>query len=153
MDTLGQGRSTMTPTLTGRMQTRTFLFLVIGVPITLPFCLLALVIPLSAPLPLVMLAIILLIGLGMDVVYDHIQQRRWDHDWPIHAQLWAGVAEGILSFLALFGLCGGFALLNPLFLPLFPFHYLAVWGSIFLVLQGPIQVLLPRWRFRGGEIW
>ncbi|MFT5583403.1 MAG: hypothetical protein ACI9VR_000981 [Cognaticolwellia sp.] len=143
----------MTPTLVGRWQTRTLLFFIIGVPITLPFCLLAVFLnPLSAPLPLVMLAIILLIGLGMDVVYDRIQQQRWDHDWPVHAQLWAGVAEGGLSFVALFGWCGGFALLNPLFLPLFPIHYLSVWGAIFLVLQGPIQVLLPRWRFRGGEI-
>ena len=143
----------MTPTLKGRWQTRTLLTVVIGVPVTLPFCILAfLTMPLSAPLPLVMLAVVWAVGMALDPVYQRMLQRRWDHDWPVYLQVRAGLAEGGISFLLLFGWCGGFALLNPGLLILFPIHYLLVWGLSLLMVQGPIRVLLPRWRYRGGQL-
>ncbi|MCB9743567.1 MAG: hypothetical protein H6740_13280 [Alphaproteobacteria bacterium] len=143
----------MTPTLSGRWQTRIALMTLLGVPLTLPFCLLALLtVPPSAPVPLFMLGVVLGVGLALDPLYDRSQRGRWDHDWPVHVQLLTGLLEGLLSFILLFGCCGGVALLNPGLLLLFPIHYLLVWGSIFLFLQGPIRVLFPRWRYRGGEI-
>ncbi len=143
----------MTPTLKGRWQTRTFLMVVVGIPITLPFCLIALLtMPLSAPLPLVMLAVVWAVGMTLDPLYQRALRRRWDHDWPVYLQVQAGALEGVLSFLLLFGWCGGLALVNPGFIVLFPIHYFLVWGVSLLVLQGPIRVLWPRWRYRGGQI-
>lgn len=143
----------MTPTLKGRWQTRSFLTVVVGVPLTLPFCMLAMMtMPLSAPLPLVMLAVVWMVGLILDPLYQRATKRRWDHDWPVHLQIWAGLLEFIISFLLLFGWCGGFALLNPGLIILFPLHYLLVWGVSLLMVQGPMRVLFPRWRYRGGQI-
>lgn len=144
----------MTPTLRGRRQTRLLLALFVGVPVTLPFSILALIsVPFSAPLPYLMLAVVVGIGLFLDGRYDREQQGRWDHDWPVHRQIRAGIIEFLLSTLVLFGPCGGVALLNPGFVVLFPIHYLLVWGLGFALVQGPLQVLLPQWRFRGGEVW
>lgn len=142
----------MTPTLRGRRQTRIVVTLLIGIPVTLPFCLIALLTsPLSAPLPYLMLGVVLAIGLWLDGWYHQIQQRRWDHDWPTYIQVAAGVFEFFLSYIACFGCCGGFALLNPGFLLIFPVHYLCIWLPSFLFLQGPVQLLSLRWRFYGGE--
>jgi hypothetical protein len=143
----------MTPTLRGRWQTRTFLMVVIGIPITLPFCVLALLtMPLSAPLPLAMLAVVWGVGMGLDPLYQRALRRRWDHDWPVHLQLWAGLLEFGISLFLLFGWCGGFALINPGLLIVFPLHYLLVWGFSFLMVQGPMRVLFPRWRYQGGQL-
>jgi hypothetical protein len=144
----------MTPTLRGRWQTRTFLMVVCGIPLTLPFCLLAFVAnPFSAPFPLFMLAVVWGVGMALDPIYQRRTRKRWDHDWPVHLQFLAGILEGGLSFAVLFAPCGGVALVNPAFLILFPIHYLLVWGVNLLMAQGPIRVLFPQWRYRGGEIW
>lgn len=125
----------------------------IGVPVTLPFCLLALVTgPLTAPAPLFVLGVVTAVGLFLDRTYDRIQQKRWDHDWPLHLQVVAGLAEGFASFFLAFGCCGLGALALPVRI-LYPLHYGLVWGLAFLFVQGPIQVLFPQWRFRGGELW
>ena len=136
----------MTPTLMGRVQTRTVLLTALGVPITLPFCVLAF--PL-VPIPLVMLAIVWLVGLTLDPVYHALQQRRWDHDWPVHLQIVAGLVELLVSLPVVVG-CG--LVSNPLTILLFPFNYLFVWLAMFLVAQGPMRVVFLRWRFRGGEL-
>ena len=142
----------MTPTLRGRWQTRVFLFGVIGLPVTFVIALLTLPLTLGLGfivLPLV-LVFLLFVGLVLDLVYDRIQQGRWDHDWPVHLQIWAGLGELILVgflLIPLWVLTAGVGLL------IYPFHYAAVWIPSFLVLQGPLQILLPRWRFEGGEIW
>ena len=134
----------MTPTLKGRLQTRMLLVGLIGLPITLPFCVLAFP---FVPMPLLALLVVWGVGSALDPLYDWLQRRRWDHDWPVWAQVLAGITEGLLAFVLLSPL----TLLNPLFLLLYPAHYVCVWGAMFLLLQGPIQVLLPRWRFQGGE--
>ncbi|MGK0348682.1 MAG: hypothetical protein ACI855_004774, partial [Myxococcota bacterium] len=35
---------------------------------------------------------------------------------------------------------------------LFPLHYGIIWLAGFLFVQGPIYVVFPRWRYRGGRI-
>ena len=120
----------MTPTLRGRRQTRLLLALFVGVPVTLPFSILALItVPFSAPLPYLMLAVVVGIGLFLDGRYDREQQGRWDHDWPVHRQIRAGIIEFLLSTLVLFGPCGGVALLNPGFVVLFPIGF-RVWEGL-----------------------
>ena len=141
----------MTPTLLGRWQTRALLLLVVGVPVSVPFLFVG-------PAPLFVLAYVLVQGLVLDVVWDRAQQGRWDHDWPVWQQIRWGFLEGMLAWLAIgVGTCAGVFVppLFPFFVVawvLFPFHYGAVWLAIFLVLQGPIRVFFPRWRFRGGRI-
>ena len=144
----------MTPTLRGRRQTRIMLMLWVGIPVTFPFCVAAAMTnPLSFFGPYVMLSVVLLVGLVLDGRYDKQQQERWDHDWPTHLQVRAGIREGLISYVLLFGPCGGIALLNPTFLVVFPVHYFVVWFLSFLIVQGPIRVLFVSWRYRGGELW
>jgi hypothetical protein len=35
---------------------------------------------------------------------------------------------------------------------LFPLHYGIIWLAGFLFVHGPIYVVFPRWRYRGGRI-
>ena len=135
----------MTPTLKGRVQTRLLLIGAIGVPITIPFALLAFP---FVPLPFLMLVIVLFVGLALDPVYHLIQQRRWDHDWPVWWQIVAGFVEFMFALPLLIG-CGS---LWPQTICLVPLHYGLVWLAMFAMIQGPIRVLVPGWRFRGGEI-
>jgi hypothetical protein len=136
----------------GRWQTRVFLIVFVGVPVSLPFCIIG-------PLPLIVLAYVLAIGLALDVVYDRKQRSRWDHDWPVHAQVKAGLIEFATLVFVLIGCCGCGALVAPPILAMaplaavvVPIHWFTVWSLSFLMLQGPMRVLFPRWRFRGGRI-
>ena len=143
-----RGRA-VTPTLFGRWQTRTFLTLVIGGVVSLPFTLVA------GPLPFVILAYALCIGLALDVYYDRQQQRRWDHDWPVHMQVRAAALEfGVLLLTLLPCCCTPLAPLvaNPVAVFVIPVHWFSVWFAGFLMLQGPMRVLFPLWRFRGGRL-
>ena len=146
----------MTPTLRGRRQTRLFLMGAIGVPVTLPFCVLGLLTapvagPIVAVAPLYVLAVVTVVGLVLDRTYDRMQQQRWDHDWPVHLQVVAGGVEGAIAFVVSFGCCGLGVLALPAMV-LFPVHYGLVWGLALLFVQGPIRVLFPQWRYRGGEL-
>jgi hypothetical protein len=143
----------VTPTLIGRWQTRILLLLVVGVPVSLPFVLVA------GPVPFLVLGYVLAIGLALDVVYDRKQRARWDHDWPVHLQVKAAFVEFFALIVVGLGCCGFAAFLAPPLLALgpvavvvVPVHWWSMWGISFLVLQGPIRVLLPRWRFRGGRV-
>ena len=133
----------MTPTLTGRWQTRLLLLLTIGLIITLGF-----VFWLMSIVPLILLAIVLFAGFGWDVLYQLIQNRRWDHDWPPNLQLLAGIVEG--GFLALLvygvGIVG-----QPPTLWQFGLHYGSVWIATFLASQSVMRLIYPRWRYHGGQ--
>ena len=139
----------MTPTLVGRWQTRVFLLMVVGLPVSIPFLA-------FGPLPLVVLGYALLIGLGLDVWYDRQQQERWDHDWPVHKQFKAGLTEFSLLLFTLLGCVGCSGLLlaaAPMLVIVVPIHWWSVWWLSFWMTQGPMRVLFPRWRFRGGRVW
>lgn len=143
---------TMTITLRGRWTSRLFLAATVGVLATLPFCLLTL-----SPLPLVVLGWVVAVGLVADVWYDRRQRFRWDHDWPVHAQIGAGLLEGALSALSLLSCCcaGGWVF-GPAAATLaivFPFHYATVWTAMFLTAQGPLRAMFPYARFHGGRIF
>jgi hypothetical protein len=145
----------VTPTLAGRIQTRAFLLLVLGVPI----CYLE-GLYLGDPRTAVrLLGYVLSLGVVWDALYTHLQTYRWDHDWPPWLQLVAGVAEGIALFALLTattlwqvaGLTGppGVARMPAV---AFVIHYSSVWIAMFGATQGPLRVLFPWWRFSGGRI-
>ncbi|TBR59867.1 hypothetical protein BLD44_014600 [Mastigocladus laminosus UU774] len=142
----------MTPTLLGRWQTRLLLLATVGIFVSIPFAL-GLV---ASPPGIVYFWIIIYVaifGIVWDIVYDQIQKKRWDRDWPALYQVLAGIWEFI------FILCGikvfGFL---PVLIPkerLSPFwifaHYSVVWLAVFIASQSLMRIIFPRWRFRGGE--
>ena len=135
----------MTPTLTGRWQSRLLLLGTVGLIISFLFALLF-----NSPLPIILLAVVIIFGIGWDVLYDKIQQQRWDHDWPPTFQLLAGIFEGLFVFILI--------MLASARLPGLPSpiqfwaHYATVWLVTFAASQSMMRLFFPRWRFNGG-VW
>ncbi|MCZ6544881.1 MAG: hypothetical protein O6913_04140 [Chloroflexi bacterium] len=137
----------MTPTLFGRWQTRTLLLATLGAIVTAIFA-----VAKSDETFFIVLAFVALFGLAWDAVYIAIQRLRWDRDWPTPFQVAAGVVEGVLVY----------ALIEAAGLPgidqgsvgigLFVAHYGLTWLSVFLFTQGPMRVVVPRWRYDGGRV-
>jgi hypothetical protein len=134
----------MTPTLFGRWQTRTLLFLTIGVLITLPFSIFYGFTP-----PLILL-LVLMCGYVWDVVYIALQSLRWDRDWPPVFQLAAGIWEGSFTFVLSFFLAKIFAVF-AVPLPIFIVQYGMIWLAIFFISQSVMRIIFPNWRYHGGQ--
>jgi hypothetical protein len=136
----------MTPTLAGRWQTRGLLLATVGGLITAMFGLLFG----TFGTPFALLGYVLALGLGWDALYNVGQSFRWDRDWPPFLQLAAGIVEGALiwGLLRAVGLPG---VAENLTFGRFLAHYGSVWLGTFLFAQGPMRLLFPRWRFRGGQ--
>lgn len=142
----------MTPTLAGRIQTRIFLLVVIGVPWTL-------LIGWALPRPpgatvgdayrvlLAAVAVVIVVGILWELVYHGIQQYRWERDWPTLFGLVTIVNEGITTYLVLRLL--GFDVDVAAFL----IQFITLWLLVWLAANGPMRVVFIRWRFRGGRIW
>jgi len=143
----------VTPTLFGRLQTRIFVILVIGGLWT------AIVTPLLPGIPsgasladtysltFRLLAVVGVLGLLWELVYHGLQQFRWEKDWPALFGLLNGLNEGILAWFVANLVIGqripGLAYL---------IHFTTTWLVTWFWVNGPMQVLFLRWRFRGGRI-
>jgi hypothetical protein len=103
----------------------------------------------GSSIPILLLAYVILIGLVWDVLYSFLQSLRWDDDWPPLFVLLGGLAEGGLIWLLVPLLPGVDAALT---LAQFALHYLSVFAITLALMLGPIRILLPRWRFRGGRL-
>lgn len=146
----------MIPTLAGRLQTRIFLFLFVGLPITLGFGLYmggwhwdwA-----AIQIFVWFLCAVTGVGLLLDPIYIFLQSTRWDRDWPFIYQAFFAWVEfaialtiaraGVLTFLPE-------AAFQTLSTPIT--HFALVFVPSFLALLGPLQVLFIRWRFMGGQM-
>lgn len=141
----------MTPSLFGRMQSRLWLLFIVGGIVTLFVASWFESVQFGTfEFPFVVLVWVAVIGLLWDVVYNEIQKRRWDSDWPPAYQLFAGIAEGVLAFVLIrSSLLPGV----PSELPgwMFWSHYSLVWFWTFVASQSLMRVLFPQWRFRGGQ--
>lgn len=149
MVALGEEGCTVTPTLRGRWQTRLATLGTIGVAVTLVFALRG---GGFEGTFFAVLAWVAVLGVAWDGLWIALQGLRWDRDWPPLLQ-WAGAAvEGaaLYSWVDRFGLPGVTA--GGVSLELFAAHYGTVFATVFVFLQGPVRVLLPRWRFNGGRI-
>jgi len=141
----------MTPTLVGRIQTRVFLVLVIGVPWTL---LIGPVLPRPPGASLgdayvVLLGAVVLVaalGIGWELLYHALQQLRWEKDWPTLFGLITGVPEGLVTYGVLRGLgadVDGTA---------FVIQFTTLWLLVWLAANGPMRVVFIHWRYRGGRL-
>lgn len=146
----------MIPTFAGRLQTRIFLFLFIGLPVTLAFG--AAQIGWQWDWSTIQIFVWFLcaitgVGLLLDPIYIFLQTTRWDRDWPFAYQAFFSWVEfGVVFYVARAGLIP--------FLPEAAFqslgtptlHFTLVFVPSFLALLGPLQVLFIRWRFKGGQL-
>ncbi len=140
----------MTPTLAGRWQTRLLLLGTAGVVITLLFG--WIFSDFRTPLALLFYALVL--GFGWDALYHLLQGFRWDGDWPPLFQLIGCLVEGVFLWILATGgfLRDGLPGISPyVSAARFAVHYAVVWTVTFALLQGPLKVIFPRWRFRGGQ--
>jgi hypothetical protein len=155
MDKMDNEADPMTPTLYGRWQTRWFLLITVGFPIT--FILLGLHLlntSSNAEVYFWVIGYLGLFGILWDILYDRLQQLMWDHDWPGLFQFFANIAEGVF-----------FLMVNPILLGLhvpgipsngidiqsFVLQYAVVSIAIYILSWVIMRLLFPRWRFRGGE--
>jgi hypothetical protein len=99
---------------------------------------------------MLLLGYVLLFGFAWDVLYHFLQGYRWDGDWPPVYQFFGGIAEGLLIWLLI--ISGGLpGIGKDMFFHRFITHYPAVWLVTFILSQGALKILFPRWRFHGGE--
>ena len=145
----------MVPTLSGRLQTRTFLTFFVGLPWTL---LVTLVLPRRAGFgmgelykgTLVTLLALWVVGvLFWELAYHGLMQLRWEKDWPTLFGLLLVVPEGLLTWFLVF------KVLKPsdsATTTTFVVHLLTTWFLMWCMANGPLRVVFIRWRFRGGEI-
>ena len=139
----------MTSSFRGRIETRIFVILTVGLLWTLiatPF------LPIDSgdrfTVTLRTLGWVGLLGVVVwEPIYYLLQQFRWEKDWPAMFLMLQMVNEGILVRFVLDWTTSGPAPLAP-----FVLHFTTTWLAIYLFLQGPMRVPLLRWRFRGGRI-
>ena len=136
----------MTPTLRGRWQTRLVLLLTIGVGVTAFFGM----IYQDFGVGFSILGYILIFGLVWDVWYNFLQSLRWDHDWSPALYLAAGIWETVILWVLIqfLGLPGIPDNLNAF---IFLFHFGSIWVITMFIMFGPLRIIFPRWRFRGGQ--
>jgi len=149
----------MTPTLRGRIESRLFLIGTIGVIWT---AWISAVLPRPAMasmgriygITFRALAFMAVAGIAWELIYHGLQQFRWNKDWPSLFGLLTAVNEGLVTWLALHalnvmpGTSGWSSPLRNMFL----IFFLTTWLAIWLFMQGPLRVVVLRWRFEGGRI-
>jgi hypothetical protein len=143
----------VTPTLAGRLQTRFFLLLFVGGLVTL---LITPVLPGGGSLSeryqttFTVLALVAVVGIAWEIIYQGLQQFRWEKDWPTLFGLVTGVPEGIAAWLLLdAGVVPG---IDGVAGTAFLLHFAAVWLCVWLFANGPMRVVSLRWRYAGGRL-
>jgi hypothetical protein len=147
----------MVPTLSGRIQTRLFLLIVIGIPWTL------IITPLAPHHPgasighlyettFWVLAEVIVVGcLVWEPLYHGLMQFRWEKDWPIMFLLLEGIPEGLTAY-GLLHAIGPHPDPPAATTATFVVDFAVLWVLVWLSAIGPMRVLFHRWRFRGGQI-
>lgn len=149
----------MIPTLLGRIQTRLFLYVFLGLPITALFAY-------AhngwvwdwgqARMFFLVLTTLLGVGLVLDPVYIALQSLRWDRDWPFAFQFFFSIIEfGIVLGLMANNLLPWLSIANmkgvSIDYQIIIMHFLSVFIPSFLALLGPLSVFFIRWRFKAGQ--
>jgi hypothetical protein len=152
-----KGSDLMVPTLNGRIQTRVFLLLAVGVPWTL---LISLVLPRKSGGTLggmyeatfFVLGEVIVVGcLFFEPLYHALMQFRWEKDWPIGFFLLEGIPEAVIAYIILRNI-GPMPKPPSAGWPAFVIDFATVWILVWLTAVGPMRVPFHRWRFRGGRV-
>lgn len=136
----------MTPTYLGRIQTRILLLATVGSFVTLFYGILAAFLNnnfVAFFIPFLILFLVAIFGIFWDILYNYAQKLRWDRDWPPAFSFITAFIEMLPVMLI--------ALLLNVHPILFLFHYWSVWWATFIMALGPMRIIFPRWRFRGGQ--
>lgn len=148
----------MTPTLSGRIQTRLVLLTSLGVLWTV------LIGPLLVGimgddaatlgdvyrLAFGALVLVAVVGVAWELIYHGLQQYRWEKDWPTLFGLIEGLPEGIVVLLLLrAGLPWD---VGDVPVGAYIVHFATTWIVVWLFANGPMRVVNLRWRYRGGQL-
>jgi hypothetical protein len=142
------------PTLYGRIQTRIVLLAVVGGIWTLiitPFLPTGESLARSYQMTFLILLTVLVLGVIWEFIYHGLQQFRWEKDWPTFFGLITMINEGIVVWLFISG--GLIPGVGDVPLSVFLIQFITTWLVVWLVANGPVQILFSRWRFRGGRFW
>ncbi|MDL9938258.1 hypothetical protein QSJ18_16010 [Gordonia sp. ABSL1-1] len=145
----------MLPTLWGRIQTRV---LVLGILGGLWTIILAPFLPDDAPLAtsyqvaFTVLVTVIVLGIAWEFLYHLLQQFRWEKDWPTLFGLLTAINEGIAVwlFLKYVPVLPDDVELTPL---VFCIQFISTWLLVWIVVNGPLRVPFPHWRFQGGRFF
>lgn len=140
----------MTPNLSGRIQTRWFLLVIIGVPWTL-ILMGGFALGEASYLDLVVgglrvLAVVGVVGTVWELIYHGLMSLRWEKDWPALFGFWTIINEGAVLWLVTWLLEWPMGVAGWI-------HFVTTWLLMwFWANAGPMRVLAPRWRYRGGRL-
>ena len=153
----------MIPTLSGRIQTRIWLILFVGIPWTLiitPF------LPNNRDqvpdsslidtykTTFSVLGIVLVLAVFFwELLYHFLQQFRWEKDWPVMFTLLLVIPESIVAKLVFNALDIGEKFNATATDATYWWHIGTTWLVMWLFVLGPIKVLFVRWRFNGGRMF
>jgi hypothetical protein len=143
----------MLPTLSGRIQTRILVTLVVGGLWTL---IITPALPIEGSLSgaygvtFRLLVAVVVLGIGWELLYHGIQQFRWEKDWPTLFGLLTAVNEGLLLWFV--ADAGGIPGVGHVPAGAFALDFGTVWLVVWLWVNGPMRVPFVRWRFRGGSL-
>jgi hypothetical protein len=151
---VGEEQGDMTPTLAGRLQSRLVLLATVGAVTTL---LIGLVVPRPEGATtsglykalFTALLIVAVVGLVWELIYHGLQQYRWEKDWPTMYGLLTAIPEGIVAWILLQNDIPW--AVGPVPASTFLTMFIAVWLVVWGVANGPLQIVFPRWRYRGGR--
>src|SRR5271156_4584023 len=141
----------MVPTFSGRLQTRLFLLICIGIPWTL------IITPLAPHHPgasighlyettFWVLAEVIVVGcLFWEPLYHGLMQFRWEKDWPIMFLLLEGIPEGLTAY-GLLHAIGPHPAPPAASAGTFVVDFAGLWVLVWLAAIGPMRVLFHRWR-------
>jgi len=143
----------MVPTLSGRIQTRLFVVLVVG---GLWAVLISPMLPGGGRTQdkyeamYAVLLIVALLGVAWEFVYHGLQQFRWEKDWPTLFGLLLGVPEGFAVFAVTRS--GVLSAAENISVAAFLLGFGTTWLVTWIFVNGPMRVLSVHWRFRGGRL-
>ena len=142
----------MTPTLWGRIQTRWIMLWTVGLAWLI---VVGPILPLAGPVVgvysagVAALVLTSVVGTGLEFLYHGLQQLRWDKDWPTILGLVLGLFEGWIVFELLSRNLPW--MIEGLAWQAFAWQFGTIWVVVWCVVNGPLRVAFPRWRFAGGE--
>jgi hypothetical protein len=137
------------PTLSGRIQTRIFLLVVVGGLWTL---IITPALPTGAAYGATfsVLLVTTVLGVLWELVWHGLQQFRWEKDWPTLFGLLTGIPEGLLVWFLFAG--GAVPWSDGVAGSVFVLHFTTTWLLVWLVANGPMRVPFVRWRVNGGRL-